>query len=113
MKIERIVDDVQFTLHLPALKAVRENGVLYLVTSGTDLTLGNNNLLQIIDSDKYRSVSEKMKMAYPVGVNENGDVMICDLEDYPHAMVGGTTKSCKSTALKCLLASLLVYPLIK
>lgn len=109
-KIERIVDDIQFTLHLPALKAIRENGVLYLVTSGTDLTLKNNNLLQIIASDKYKSVFEKMKMAHPVGVSENGDVMICDLEDYPHAMVSGTTKSGKSTALKCLLASLLKYP---
>ena len=108
-KIERLVADVQFTLHLPALKAIRENGILYLVTSGNDLTL-NNNLLQILNSDKYKSAFEKMKIAHPVGISENGEVMICDLEDYPHAMVSGTTKSGKSTALKCLLVSLLKYP---
>lgn len=109
-KIERLVADVQFTLHLPALKAIRENGVLYLVTSGNDVTLKNNNLLQIVNSEKYRSAFEKMKIVHPVGISENGEVMICDLEDYPHAMVSGTTKSGKSTALKCLLASLLKYP---
>lgn len=108
-KIERLVADVQFTLHLPALKAIRENGVLYLVTSGNDLIL-NNNLLQIVNSDKYKSAFVKMKIAHPVGISESGEVMIRDLEDYPHAMVSGTTKSGKSTALKCLLASLLKYP---
>ena len=67
-KIERLVADVQFTLHLSALKAIRENGVLYLVTSGNDVTLKNNNLLQIVNSEKYRSAFENMKIVHPVGI---------------------------------------------
>lgn len=108
-QINKLIPTVRLKLKLPNLRSISENGCFFLVTSSNNLTL-NNNLLQIISSDKYKSVFEIKEIAHPVGIRESGDVMICDLEDYPHVMVSGTTRSGKSTALKCLLVSLLKYP---
>ena len=107
--VERCISSVQYKLGLPVLQAIKENGGFYLATYTNHLLSQDNDLGQILKSEKYISEFEKMEIAHPVGVDFDGNVIICDLVDYPHALVSGTTKSGKSTALKCLLVSLLKY----
>ncbi len=108
-KVKKLISTVQLKLKLPAFQAIQEGGNLYFIIATVRPVSSNNYLEKILKSEKYISEFEKMEIAHPVGVDFEGNVIICDLEDYPHAMVSGTTKSGKSTALKCLLVSLLRY----
>ena len=107
--VEKWVSTVQYRLNIPVLRVIKENGVVYLATDMYHSLSQNNDLNQILKSEEYISEFEKMEIAHPVGVDFEGNMIICDLAEYPHAMVSGTTKSGKSTALKCLLVSLLKY----
>lgn len=108
-KVKKLIPTVQLMLKLPAFQAIQEGGILYFTTATVRPVSSNNSLEKILKSEKYISEFEKMEIAHPVGVDFEGNVIICDLVDYPHALVSGTTKSGKSTALKCLLVSLLKY----
>lgn len=107
--VEKFISTVQYKLKIPVLKAVKENGVFYLATYTSHTLSLDNNLSRILKSEEYRSAFKMMNIAHPVGVDSNGNTVICDLVKYPHAMVSGTTRSGKSTALKCLLVSLAKY----
>lgn len=107
--VEKLILTVQFKLKLPVLQIIKEGGKLYFTTATVRPVSSDKNLEKILKSEKYISEFEKKEIAHPVGVDFDGNVMICDLVEYPHAMVSGTTKSGKSTALKCLLVSLLKY----
>ena len=100
--VEKWVSTVQYRLNIPVLRVIKENGVVYLATDMYHSLSQNNDLNQILKSEEYISEFEKMEIAHPVGVDFEGNMIICDLAEYPHAMVSGTTKSGKSTALKCL-----------
>lgn len=108
-KVKKLIPTVQLMLKLPAFQAIQEGGNLYFIIATVHPVPSNNKLEEILGSEEYISEFERMELAHPVGVDFEGNVMICDLEDYPHAMVSGTTRSGKSTALKCLLVSLLRY----
>lgn len=108
-KVKKLIPTVQLRLKLPAFQTIQEGGNLYFIIATVHPVPSNNNLEEIQGSEEYISKFEKMEIAHPVGVDFEGNVIICDLEDYPHAMVSGTTMSGKSTALKCLLISLLRY----
>ena len=108
-KVKKLIPTVQLMLKLPAFQAIQEGGNLYFIIATIHPVPSNNNLGEILGSEEYISEFEKMEIAHPVGVDFEGNVIICDLVDYPHALVSGTTKSGKSTALKCLLVSLLKY----
>lgn len=107
--VEKLIPTVKYRLRLPVLLPIKENGVLYLATSTNHSLSLNNDLSHILKSKEYDSDFDTMKIAHPVGVDSNGNAVICDLVEYPHAMVSGTTRSGKSTALKCLLVSLAKY----
>ncbi|MCI8616608.1 MAG: hypothetical protein HFJ01_16255 [Lachnospiraceae bacterium] len=108
-KVKKLIPTVQLMLKLPAFQAIQEGGILYFTTATVRPVSSNNSLEKILKSEKYISEFEKMEITHPVGVDFDGNMIICDLAEYPHAMVSGTTKSGKSTALKCLLVSLLKY----
>jgi len=105
-KIERLIPTMKVKLRQPHLQCFSENGVLYLTTFSSDLLSIDNDLRHFLHSEEYFLCSSKMKIVHPVGVNADGLPKICDLTEYPHAMICGTTMSGKSTALKCLLTSL-------
>ena len=109
-KFEKSVLTVQYALKLPFLQAIRENGVLYLITSTPNPLPLNNSLELLLESPGYKEDFDKMHIVHPVGIDQNGNPIVCDLVEYPHVMVSGTTRSGKSTSLKCLLVSLLQYP---
>lgn len=107
--VEKLISTVQYKLKIPVLKAVKENGVFYLATYTSHTLSLDNDLSRILISEEYRLAFNMMNIAHPVGVDSNGNIVICDLVEYPHVMVSGTTRSGKSTALKCLLVSLAKY----
>lgn len=109
-KFEKLVLTVQYDLKLPFLQAVRENGKLYLITSPSNSLSVNNDLKLLLECPGYKKDFKKMQIVHPVGIDQNGNPIVCDLVEYPHVMVSGTTRSGKSTSLKCLLVSLLQYP---
>ena len=107
--VEKLVQTVKFTLNLPILRAIKENGIFYLATYTNHTLSLDNDLSRILKSEEYRSAFKRMNLAHPIGVDSNGNTVICDLVEYPHVMISGTTRSGKSTALKCLLVSLAQY----
>lgn len=109
-KIESLIPTMRVNLKQPHLQYFSENGVLYLTTYSPALLSIDNDLIHCLQGKEYSLCFQRMKIAHPVGVNENGVPKIFDLAEYPHAMICGTTMSGKSTALKCLLASLAEYP---
>ncbi|MDE6053891.1 MAG: hypothetical protein K2G55_09045 [Lachnospiraceae bacterium] len=111
--VEKLISTVQYKLKIPVLKAVREKEGFYLATYTSHTLSLDNDLSRILKSEEYRSAFTTMKIAHPVGVDPNGNAVICDLVEYPHVMINGTTRSGKSTALKCLLVSLARYSNLK
>lgn len=108
--IERLIPTMRVNLRQPHLQYLSENGVLYLTTYSPAPLSIDNDLRHCLHSEEYRLCFQRMKIAHPVGVNADGIPKICDLAEYPHAMICGTTMSGKSTALKCLLTTLAYYP---
>ena len=49
----------------------------------------------------------KSKITVCVGKSVTGDVVLMDIDDMPHALVAGQTKSGKSVAMNCMLLSLM------
>lgn len=49
----------------------------------------------------------KSKITVCLGKSVTGDVVVMDIDDMPHALVAGQTKSGKSVAMNCMLLSLL------
>lgn len=109
-KIDSLIPTMRVRLNQPNLRCVSENGVLYFTTfSQSSLSL-DNGLERFLRSKEYQFYFQKMKIAHPIGVDEDGIPKVCDLIGYPHALVCGTTMSGKSTALRCLLTTLAQYP---
>jgi len=107
--VKKCVNSVRIKLGIPVLQVVEENGILYFTTFTSSHLSLNNDLKLILKCHEYKSSFEKMQIAHPVGVDFNGNPVIFDLAKYPHTMVSGTTRSGKTTALKCLLVSLSKY----
>ena len=49
----------------------------------------------------------KSKITVCVGKNVTGDVVLMDIDDMPHTLIAGQTKSGKSVAMNCMLLSLI------
>lgn len=108
-EIDKLTQTMKVRLKQPGFHIFEEDGILYIATFSSAVHLQNNDLKQILSSDEYKSNLHTMELAHPVGINEAGEPMICDLIDYPHAMICGTSLSGKSTAIRCLLTSLANY----
>lgn len=110
-EVSRNTPNVQSDLRLKNIQLSQSGDIIYLHVSTPSSVPGpvDNNLAHIMESEYYKTVSKNMEIAHPIGINEHWRVMMCDLVKYPHAMICGTTMSGKSTALKCLLVSLIQY----
>lgn len=111
-KINSLIPTMRVRLNQPNLRCVSENGVLYFTTFSSSSLSQDNGLEHFLRSKEYQFYFQKMKIAHPIGVDKDGVPKVCDLIEYPHALVCGTTMSGKSTALRCLLTTLAQYPSI-
>jgi S-DNA-T family DNA segregation ATPase FtsK/SpoIIIE len=73
-----------------------------LIAAERELT--DNSLVKILHSSVFEN--NKHSLPYAVGYDAMGEMCVEGLESFPHMLMGGTTNSGKSTALKCLLLSL-------
>jgi S-DNA-T family DNA segregation ATPase FtsK/SpoIIIE len=64
----------------------------------------DNSLIEILEHENFSK--SKMVLPYAMGFDEMGTPHIVDIVELPHLLVGGTTNSGKSTALRCLLTSI-------
>ncbi len=60
------------------------------------------NQLNILESKEYIDAQGEIKV--PIGKNENGKVIVRDLDDIPHILVTGTTGSGKTSFIQMLIA---------
>ena len=111
-KMEKHINDVRLAPNLHYLQILRGKEALYITTHSPQSILKSldYNLSQISRTPEFRAAYQSMKIIHPVGVTKSNRIVIKDLTDYPHVMINGTSQSGKSTALKSLIANLLLYP---
>lgn len=66
--------------------------------------LKENSLLNILESQEFKE--SKMEIPYAVGYDLIGEMVIADVAEFPHLLIGGATKSGKSSAIHSLLMSI-------
>ncbi len=65
--------------------------------------LQDSNLLDILEDTAFSN--PKNKIPYAIGIDETGQPYIADIAEFPHLLLGGSTNSGKSTAIRSLLLS--------
>jgi len=65
----------------------------------------DNSLKKILESDEFEN--SKMIIPYAVGYDDMGAMCIEDIKEFPNLLIGGTTSSGKSTAMRCLIMSVI------
>lgn len=66
--------------------------------------LQDNSLLSILENEAFSD--SKKKLPYAIGIDETGHPYVDDIVDLTHLLIGGSTNSGKSTALRSLLLSI-------
>lgn len=66
--------------------------------------LQDSNLQKILQSKDFSD--PKKKLPYAIGIDEVGEFYVEDIADFPHLLIGGSTNSGKSTAIRSLLLSI-------
>ena len=73
-----------------------------LIVSETQLQ--DSNLQKILQSKEFSD--PKKKLPYAIGIDEVGEFYVEDIANFPHLLLGGSTNSGKSTAIRSLLLSI-------
>jgi len=102
-KISEHVDGVRQSMDIKVLEVQVADGSMAIVLS--EKSLDENSLVAMLDSKEFKE--SKAILPYAIGYEPSGDMVISDVFNYPHMLIGGTTKSGKSTALYSLLLSIL------
>ncbi len=66
-------------------------------------------LRDLLESDKFKRLSAKAKLAVALGMDVSGNVVCADLAKMPHLLVAGATGSGKSVCVNSIIASLLLH----
>lgn len=66
--------------------------------------LADNSLVQILNNTNF--AESKLKIPYAMGFDDTGAMCIEDMAEFPHLLLGGATRSGKSTAIMSLLMSI-------
>lgn len=96
--------DIGSRLKLPLFQVLVEKFTVYIVASNQEVE--NPRLPKILDNSAYEKTFEKKKLPYIVGHDTMGQVVIVDLVNFPHLLIGGSTNSGKSVGLQSLITSI-------
>lgn len=99
------LSDVQLKLRLPFFQALVQDFNIYLIVSDKKVTY--DHLPEIVTREESMERRKLMKLPYVVGYNMVGNVVIVDLGDFPHLLIGGASNSGKSVGLQALLVSIM------
>ncbi len=100
--INRYADEVRRLSDLVFFKIDKSHSSIKIIAS--EKNLKENSLLKILESSEFKE--SKMKIPYAVGYDMMGEMVIADIAEFPHLLIGGTTGSGKSSALHSLLMSI-------
>lgn len=95
-EVKRLMEVELFTLDITPSE-------IKLVVS--EKPLYENSLIKILESPQFKE--SEMEIPYAVGYDILGQIVIADVAEFPHLLVGGATKSGKSSALHSLLMSII------
>lgn len=70
----------------------------------SEKSFNGNSLSKILESDEFRH--SNLELPYAVGYDVMGDMVIADIAEFPHLLIGGTSGSGKSSAIHSLLMSI-------
>ena len=104
--VSNMVQDIQ--IRLSGVSARFENIVEGQSTSG--LEIPNANVTTVSFKDVYEALPDVKKhpLAVAFGKNIKGDVIYADYDEFPHALVAGTTGSGKSIFVNSIIVSLIM-----
>ena len=104
--VSNLVQDIQ--IRLSGVSARFENIVEGQSTSG--LEIPNANVTTVSFKDVYEALPDVKKhpLAVAFGKNIKGDVIWADYDEFPHALVAGTTGSGKSIFVNSVIVSLIM-----
>ena len=85
-----------FRLDLRDMKSIK------LIVAERPLT--DNSLIEILEHQDF--AKSKLKIPYAIGFDDNGNMCIEDIAEFPHLLLGGASNSGKSTAIMSLLMSI-------
>ena len=104
--VSNMVQDIQ--IRLSGVSARFENIVEGQSTSG--LEIPNASVTTVSFKDVYEALPDVKKhpLAVAFGKNIKGDVIYADFDDFPHALVAGTTGSGKSIFVNSIIVSLIM-----
>jgi hypothetical protein len=101
--ISRYADEVRRLLELEFFMPDISRSSIKLIAS--EKPLKENSLIKILESSKFKE--SKMKIPYAVGYDVMGEMVIADVAEFPHLLIGGATYSGKSSALHSLIMSII------
>jgi S-DNA-T family DNA segregation ATPase FtsK/SpoIIIE len=102
-KIKENAENVRESMAVAVLEVQSINDTNAIILS--EQPLNENSLVKILDSTAF--IESNAVIPYAVGYDSSGAMVIADIFDFPHLLIGGTTKSGKSTALYSILLSIL------
>ena len=104
--VSNMVQDIQ--IRLSGVSARFESIVEGQSTSG--LEIPNANVTTVSFKDVYEALPDVKKhpLAVAFGKNIKGDVIYADFDEFPHALVSGTTGSGKSIFVNSIIVSLIM-----
>lgn len=101
--LSRYAEEVRRLLEVEVFMLDITSSEIKLVVS--EKALNKNSLIKILESDQFKE--SKMEIPYAVGYDILGEIVIVDIAEFPHLLVGGTSGSGKSSALHSLLMSII------
>ena len=98
----RHIDEVRRSIDVKYLFLDISASSIKLIVSNKPLK--ENSLLKILENQKFKE--SKMDIPYAVGYDMVGEMVIADVAEFPHLLIGGTSGSGKSSAIHSLLMSI-------
>lgn len=99
----RYVEEVKRLLEVEVLALDKTSDEIKFVVSETPLN--NNSLIKILESTKFKE--SEMDIPYAIGYDIMGEMVIADVAEFPHLLIGGASGFGKSSAIHSLLISII------
>lgn len=101
--IRRNISDAQLQLKFKQMHLEEQDKTLYLYV--TDEEIEFPNLTEVLTNPNYSSVLGQMELPFVVGFGIPDTIAMCDLSQFPHLLMGGSSGSGKTTGLQSLITS--------
>jgi len=96
--------DVKFRLKLPLLQVVPHKFAVYIITSDQEIVYPH--LPKVLSSSSYLKSGKRQALPYVMGYTPMGELIMADLAQFPHLLMGGSTNSGKTVGLRSLITSI-------